>query len=294
MDSIIEVSGLSKSYHKNTVLNTISFQVHSGETVALLGENGAGKSTLILLLNQLIPKDSGAITIMGSSRVGEIREKIGFMMQQNLSLNRITVKECLNLTRSYYQRPLSYDQLILLADLKQEENQYLDRLSGGQGRRLTFAAAMAGDPQLVFLDEPTAGMDSSSRKSFWQSVAALKKSGKTFFVTSHYLEELEYIADRIMILKETHLVYDGSLQDLRKRKGSVSIQFATKLSQALFTQLAAVKETNVQDERIQLITDEPNLVLEELVPYLDQIESLHVQQNSLESLFNDVIGGTDK
>ena len=294
MNPIIDVQNLSKVYNRTTVLDNISFQIAPGETVALLGENGAGKSTLINLLNQLIQPNSGTTYVMGTQDIRKVRDKVGVMLQQNLSLERVTVKECLNLARSYYHNPLSYEVLIRLANLKEKEKCYLDQLSGGQKRRLTFATTMAGNPQLIFLDEPTAGMDSNSRQSFWESIDRLKQNGKTFFITNHYLEELDQIADRILILKDTRLVYDGTLKSLRKKSGHITIQFTTPLPKETFTSISAVKECLKTNQHLQLITDEPNVVMEALIPYLNKLDELAIQQNSLASLFQKVIGGSGK
>ncbi|WP_249974744.1 ABC transporter ATP-binding protein [Enterococcus sp. YC2-6] len=285
MKSIIEVQNLSKAYKKKTVLDKLSFRVNNGEIVALLGENGAGKSTLINLLNHLSSKDSGDIFIMGTQDIPSIRESISVMPQNNLSLNKITVKEILNLARSYYKHPLSYEELINLAGLKESENRYVSLLSGGQKRRLTFAATMAGNPQLIFLDEPTAGMDSQSRRNFWQRIAEYRKQGKTFFVTSHYLEELDTIADRIMILKDAHLVYDGTLVNLRQRSGEIVISFTTTLPKDAFANLQSIKELFLEEDSYQLITTNVSLTIEELTPLLSQLSDLRVQESSLESLY---------
>lgn len=285
MKPIIEVKNLSKAYKKKTVLDKLSFRVTNGEIVALLGENGAGKSTLINLLNHLSSKDSGDISIMGIQDISSIRENISVMPQNNLSLNKITVKEILNLSRSYYKHPLSYNELINLAGLKESENRYVSLLSGGQKRRLTFAATMAGNPQLIFLDEPTAGMDSQSRRNFWQRIAEYRKQGKTFFVTSHYLKELDTIADRIMILKDTHLVYDGTLVNLRQHSGEIMITFTTQLPKDAFTNLQSVKELFIKEDSYQLITTNVSLTIEELTPLLSQLSDLRVQESSLELLY---------
>lgn len=289
MKPIIEVQNLSKAYKKKIVLDKLSFRVTNGEIVALLGENGAGKSTLINLLNHLSSKDSGDISIMGTQDIPSIRENISVMLQSNLSLNKITVKEILNLARSYYKRPLSYEELINLAGLKEAENRYVSLLSGGQKRRLTFAATMAGNPQLIFLDEPTAGMDSQSRRNFWQRIAEYRKQGKTFFVTSHYLEELDTIADRIMILKDAHLVYDGTLVSFKQHSGKIMITFTTQLPKDAFTNLQSVKELFIKEDSYQLITTNANLTIEELTPLLSQLSDLRVQESSLESLYTKLL-----
>lgn len=289
MKPIIEVHDLSKKYGEKVILKGLSFQVNPGETVALLGENGAGKSTLINLLNQLIAKDAGEITMMGTQEITTIREGTGVMLQSNLSLNKITVKELLSLARSYYQRPLSYEELLIISDLKEAENRYVNLLSGGQKRRLTFAAAMAGDPQLVFLDEPTAGMDSQSRRNFWQLIAQYQQQGKTFFVTSHYLEELDTIADRIMILKDAQLLYNGTLQNLKQNTGDTVITFTTPLPKATFAILSTVKTLTNHKEHYQLITDRANDTMAQLAPFLPELQELSIQQNTLESLYTKLI-----
>ncbi|BAK20572.1 ABC transporter ATP-binding protein [Melissococcus plutonius] len=291
---ILEVENLSKSYKDKKILDHISFKIKKGEIIALLGVNGSGKSTLINILNQLIVKNEGTISLFGKRIIKESREKIGVMLQHDFSLNKIKVNELLRLVRSYYKTPLAYQTLLQLANLQEEENSYMTHLSGGQRRRLNFAIAMAGDPQLIFLDEPTAGMDSYSRKLFWQTIEEFKQAGKTFFVTSHYLEELDSISDHVLILKNTKLVYDGSLQELRQQKGNFIIKFTTKLPRAIFEDFSAVKKIWLNQDHYQLITEEPNILFADLNPYVKSLNELTVELSSLESFIYEINKETNK
>ncbi|MCV2519767.1 ABC transporter ATP-binding protein [Melissococcus plutonius] len=291
---ILEVENLSKSYKDKKILDHISFKIKKGEIIALLGVNGSGKSTLINILNQLIVKNEGTISLFCKRIIKESREKIGVMLQHDFSLNKIKVNELLRLVRSYYKTPLAYQTLLQLANLQEEENSYMTHLSGGKRRRLNFAIAMAGDPQLIFLDEPTAGMDSYSRKLFWQTIEEFKQAGKTFFVTSHYLEELDSISDHVLILKNTKLVYDGSLQELRQQKGNFIIKFTTKLPRAIFEDFSAVKKIWLNQDHYQLITEEPNILFADLNPYVKSLNELTVERSSLESFIYEINKETNK
>lgn len=283
MTSLISVNHLNKSYGKKEILHDISFDIPNHQIVALIGENGAGKSTLINILLNLISANSGTVSNLDSQK--NFPEHIGVMMQQNISITRITVKEILKLTQSYYQHPLPYETLIKLADLKDLENSEMPKLSGGQKRRLSFALAIAGNPNLLFLDEPTAGMDSQSRTKFWQDIMTMKDQHKTIFVTSHYLEELETVADRIMILQNKSISFDGTLADLRNLEGEKLIEFDSQLTPELFQKLPEVIVLKHIGQHYQLTTKDAESLIHEITPYLTAITNLQVKQNSLDSLF---------
>src|SRR5699024_6285210 len=208
----------------------------------------------------------------------------GVMMQDNLVLDRINVKEIINLTRSYFQNPLSYENLIGISGLKEVENTFISQLSGGQKRRLSFALALAGDPKILFLDEPTVGMDSNARNDFWKTIANLKQNGKSVFVTSHYLKELENIADHFLILQDKNIAFDGSLEQLRKISGKVLIEFDSKLSSKVFTNFPSVISINQTNHHFQIITNDANELLSKLNPFLKKISNLSVNQSSLDAL----------
>lgn len=163
---ILEVDKLSKAFKSKPVLKDVSFKVQAGEVVALVGKNGAGKSTLLKIILGLLTADSGQVTFLGKKR--DFKEQIGVMLQEVPTIRRIKVKEIIQLWRSYYTKPVEYNELLKLADLVSKENSYLTELSGGQKKRLYFALALAGNPQILFLDEPTVAMDSLSRANFWK------------------------------------------------------------------------------------------------------------------------------
>lgn len=289
-ESIITVKCLSKSLKNQVIFKNLSFTIYTGEVVALLGINGAGKSTLINCLNQLTTPTTGKITLFNSEHtpIKKQQHKIGVMLQQDIALENVTVKEFIQLAQTYYSNPLSYHQLIHLANLKKLENNKLTTLSGGERRRLSFAITMVGDPELIFLDEPTAGMDSYSRNIFWQQISHYQTQGKTFLITSHYLEELDGIAQRLLILKDGGLAFNGTIKDLRKDSGQTEIIFQSSLNQTIFSKLAAVKTCQHQQDTYILVTDQINDFIHNLLPYLEDINHLQIQPRSLESLFYDI------
>lgn len=206
------------------------------------------------------------------------------MMQDNIVLHRITVKEIISLTRSYFDKPLSYEELLNISGLNNHQNNLMTGLSGGQRRRLAFALALAGNPEILFLDEPTVGMDSNARNEFWQEIDRLKKSGKTIFVTSHYLEELENIADRFLILQNSTIAFDGTIKQLRSREGQSLVEFDSELNQIDFENLANVISINLIGHHFQIITNDVNQLITELTPYLKAIDNLQVKQSTLDTL----------
>jgi len=280
MTKVLEIEHLNKSFGKRLILKDINLQINSGSIVALVGANGAGKTTLINIILNLIPKNSGEINFTTNNW----RQITGVMMQDNLSMNRITVKEIINLSRSYFIHPLSYNQLLHLAGLENHEKNMTNKLSGGQKRRLAFALAVSGDPQILFLDEPTVGMDSNARHNFWQEVDHLKQSGKTIFVTSHYLEELEDIADRFLILQNSEIAFDGSIQQLRDLSGECLIEFDSKLQIIDFQNLKSIVSVNLVGHHYKLITNDTNNLMEEIAPFFKAIENLQVKQTNLDTL----------
>ncbi|APX72926.1 ABC transporter ATP-binding protein [Companilactobacillus allii] len=284
MTSIIEVDNLNKNYGNKTILENINFKVDQNQIIALIGENGAGKTTLINILLDLISSDSGTVKILNNTK--HIKEHLGVMIQQNISITRITVKEIIKLTQSYYQNPLPYEEIIELADLKKLEHSKMNQLSGGQKRRLSFALSITGNPNLLFLDEPTAGMDSQSRTKFWQIIANLKNQHKTIFVTSHYLNELETFADRIIILQNKSIAFDGSIAKLRSLEGESLIEFDSDLLPDLFSSIPEITNFKKISNHYQFTTNNTESLMNQLTPYLNAISNLKVQQNSLDSLFS--------
>lgn len=282
MTYAIEVNNVSKSFNNKPVLTNINFKIKAGEIVALLGKNGAGKTTLIRLMNDLIAKNSGVVKIFDQTKPD--RNLIGVMPQNSISLERIKVSEVVNLARSFYQNPMPFDKLVELADIDALLDKFTDKLSGGQLKRVSFAIVMAGNPKIVFLDEPTAGMDVETRNEFWQKINGFKNLGITFLITSHYPEELEKIAGRYLIINNHRLVFDGSLEQMKAQNQTVQVKFVSQLRKEYFTQLPAVTEINENNNHYVLKVTNLNEFLPSFIKYLKQVENLEISQSNLESL----------
>ena len=287
MTTALEVKNINKKYKNKVVLNDINFSIQSGEIVALIGKNGAGKSTLINIITKLIQQDSGQSKIFEKEKFD--RNLIGVMMQENISLDRITVKEIIKLTRTYYRNPMSYQAILALSELQNYTNHPMDKLSGGQKRKLQFALTLAGNPNLIFLDEPTVGMDAESRTKFWERIDELKKQGKTFLITSHYLEELEKVANRFIFLHNQKIIFDGSLTEMGKQLKRVQVAFNSELIEDIFNKLPAVLRVSELNHHYTLVTSDVNSLITQLVPYLSAIDNLEIRQQNLDTLMDSLI-----
>ena len=287
MTTALEVKNINKKYKNKVVLNDINFSIQSGEIVALIGKNGAGKSTLINIITKLIQQDSGQSKIFEKEKFD--RNLIGVMMQENISLDRITVKEIIKLTRTYYRNPMSYQAILALSELQNYTNHPMDKLSGGQKRKLQFALTLAGNPDLIFLDEPTVGMDAESRTKFWERIDELKKQGKTFLITSHYLEELEKVANRFIFLHNQKIIFDGSLNEMGKQLKMVLVTFNSELIEDIFNKLPAVLRVSELNHHYTLVTSDVNSLITQLVPYLSAINNLEIKQQNLDTLMDSLI-----
>lgn len=287
MTTALEVKNINKKYKNKVVLNDINFSIQSGEIVALIGKNGAGKSTLINIITKLIQQDSGQSKIFEKEKFD--RNLIGVMMQENISLDRITVKEIIKLTRTYYRNPMSYQAILALSELQNYTNHPMDKLSGGQKRKLQFALTLAGNPDLIFLDEPTVGMDAESRTKFWKHIDELKKQGKTFLITSHYLEELEKVANRFIFLHNQRIIFDGSLTEMGKQLKKVQVTFNSEVIKDIFNKLPAVLRVSELNHHYTLITSDVNSLITQLVPYLSAIDNLEIRQQNLDTLMDSLI-----
>lgn len=284
--AMIKVQNIEKSFKKKAVLKGVDFEVNEGEIIALLGENGAGKSTLINIINDIITPSNGKVELFNNQyNKRDEKNRTGIMLQNNIIIARLSVKEVIELSRSYYKKPLSYKEIMEIAQLSEQENLRMSKLSGGQQRRLSFALALVGNPDIIFLDEPTANMDSRARYRLWQTIANLKDSGKTIIITSHQLADLEDIATRILILQDGLIAFDGSMNDLRKIQGEGTLEFRSSLPIDHFQSIQPVVQLYQQANYYTIITQEVNQVVKQLVPLLDDIQDLQIQQTPLEILF---------
>jgi ABC-2 type transport system ATP-binding protein len=215
--SAIAVSGLRKSYGAREVLHGISFTVEAGEVFALLGPNGAGKTTTVEILEGYRQRDGGDVRVLGfdpGRAERAFRERIGVVLQQSELWPVLTVREVHRVFAGYYQRPRDVDEVIDVIGLSDKRNAQVKTLSGGQKRRLDLGVALVGDPELVFLDEPTTGFDPAARRNAWSLVRSLRGLGKTVLLTTHYLDEAQQLADRVAVLRAGEIVKLGKPADL--------------------------------------------------------------------------------
>ncbi|WP_214102810.1 ABC transporter ATP-binding protein [Acrocarpospora catenulata] len=217
MTDAVTLTGVHKSYQDVRAVAGVSLAIPQGQTIALLGPNGAGKSTTIALMLGLLPPDQGQITVYGQTAANAVRNGlVGAMQQEGGTPNRVTVRELLTFTRATYPTPLPLPELITTAQIGGLERKRLERLSGGQRQRVRLAMALAGDPRLLILDEPTAALDVAARREFWTAMRHLAEDGRTIVFATHYLEEADRHADRIVLLAHGRVVADGTAADLRE------------------------------------------------------------------------------
>ena len=220
VEPVISVRGLVKRYGSHQAVAGIDLEVQHGEIFAFLGPNGAGKTTTVEILEGFRQRTAGEVSILGQDPAtagGEWRDRVGVVLQESEPEPGLSVRECLAMYAGYYRKPRDIDETIALVGLTAKAGTLATRLSGGQRRRLDFALALIGDPELIFLDEPTTGFDPSARRAAWEVVAGLRKLGKTIFLTTHYMDEAEYLADRITVLSAGHIVAEGTPRTLGGR-----------------------------------------------------------------------------
>ncbi|WP_416353538.1 ABC transporter ATP-binding protein [Agrilactobacillus fermenti] len=287
--TMIELKNVSKRFGNHQVLKDINLTVKPGEIVGLIGENGAGKSTIINLLLGLLQASSGEVSVLGEAPAQEShKQKLGAMLQENVSMESIKVRELLTLVRSYYAKPLLYQELLELADLTSVQAMTSDKLSGGQKRRLTFALAMAGDPDLLFLDEPTVGMDVNSRQHFWSKIEQMRAQGKTIVVTNHYLDELEGIVSRLLILQHGVFSFDGTLAELQQQYAKRTITFESNLPLVKIYEYLPDVNLKEKDLQFSLKTSDSDQALRQLAPILTQLSNITIQPDSLNAIFGNL------
>jgi ABC-2 type transport system ATP-binding protein len=217
---VVSVRGLVKRYASREAVAGIDFEVRRGEIFAFLGPNGAGKSTTIEILEGFRQRTQGQVCVLGhdpATAGGAWRDRVGVVLQESEPEPSLSVRECLAMYAGLYRAPRNIDGTLALVGLTGKAGALGTRLSGGQRRRLDFALALIGDPELIFLDEPTTGFDPSARRAAWEVVAGLRQLGKTVVLTTHYMEEAEYLADRITVLSGGHIVAEGTPQTLGGR-----------------------------------------------------------------------------
>jgi ABC-2 type transport system ATP-binding protein len=221
-NTAIEVRGLRMNYGARQVLCGVDFQVRAGEVFCLLGPNGAGKTTTVEILEGFRQRTAGTVRVLGldpADQQARLRERLGIVLQECGFPRQARVAELIDIWRAYYRAPRPLEELLAVVELAADRNCQVRRLSGGQRRRLDFALALAGDPDLVFLDEPTTGFDPESRRRLWATIENLRSLGKTIVLTTHYLDEAERLADRVAILQDGRVQTVGSVRQVARQAG---------------------------------------------------------------------------
>jgi ABC-2 type transport system ATP-binding protein len=269
----VAVENLQKRYGENEALRGISFEIREGEVFSLLGPNGAGKTTAVEILEGYRRRDGGSVVVLGidpQSAPREWRARIGVVLQSSAMYELLTVRESLALFAGYYPHPRDVDDVIAVIGLQDKAGARARTLSGGQRRRLDFGLALVGDPELVFLDEPTTGFDPAARRAAWETIRNLRELGKTILLTTHYLDEAEQLSDRVAVLREGRIVATGTPAELTR----------TPKTEIRYRENGRV---------VTLETAEPTRVLAELTARAvadgRELEELEVRRPTLEEVY---------
>ena len=292
---VLEVDGLTKRYGKLTAVDGISFSVASGETFGLLGPNGAGKTTTLEMIEGLRTQDEGTITLLGMDAVKQrraVQQRIGVQLQSQALWPELTVEETLKVFAAVFREPVPVRGLMERFSLVEKRKSLVRGLSGGQKQRLSVATALVNDPDIVFLDEPTTGLDPSARQSFWDLVRDLQRDGKTVIVTTHYMEEAEVLCDRVAIMDRGQIMALDTPRALVRSlpfDNTVECGFAGDVDEAVLRCLAAVHDLKRQDGAFFLFTDDVAATLAGLMEVRDaagsRVQTLHVLTATLEDVF---------
>jgi ABC-2 type transport system ATP-binding protein len=286
-ERVVHLQGLTKTFGSVRAVDGIDVEIRRGETVALLGPNGAGKTTTISMLLGLLTPTAGTVEVFGLSPAQAIQQsKIGAMLQEGKLMSGVLVGEFLDFVRSLHPAPLPKSQLLDLAGLGGLEKRRVDRLSGGQTQRVRFAMAIAGNPDMLVLDEPTAAMDVEARREFWTSMHAYAALGHTILFATHYLEEAETSASRLVIIARGHVIADGTVPEIQDRYGEPRVSFTLQDETATgFERFPGVHRTEVVGERVTLHTSNPDATARALIGSAIPWKDLEVKSTDLEETF---------
>ena len=287
----IDTNQLTKKYGDFQAVNNVSLRVRKGEIFALLGPNGAGKTTTVEILEGHRSKTSGQVKVLGmdpSKNSTEFRSRVGIVLQETGIEQYLTAVEILEQFTNFYESPRSISELLEMTGLREDKDKRVKKLSGGQKRRLDVAIGLCGNPDLLFLDEPTTGFDPSARRAFWDMIKNLKTDGTTVVLTTHYMEEAEYLADTVALMNHGKLVSQGSLSDLKISNNQTSITF--KFDESPTKLPADIQEISKISEGMVLInTESPTAVLADLTGWAIsegiELKNLEVSHQTLEEIY---------
>jgi ABC-2 type transport system ATP-binding protein len=283
---IAELRGITKTYGPVVALNNLSLELEAGRVTAILGPNGAGKTTAIRLLLGLTRPTTGSAALFGTDpRSPSARQRTGVMLQIAKVPETLTVREHVHLFSSYYPAPMTVDATLAAAELTSVADRRYGRLSGGQQQRLHFALAICGNPDLLFLDEPTVGLDVESRRGFWQQIHHLAATGRTIVLTTHYLEEADALADRVVMLSSGSIVADGTTHEIKARVASRRIRCVTTLPASAIQALDGVVSVRRDGSATEIMTSEAEGVARQLLMRDPVLSGLEIVGAGLEEAF---------
>ncbi|MGV8959898.1 MAG: ABC transporter ATP-binding protein [Stenotrophomonas sp.] len=283
---LARLQGVRKRYGQQLALDGVDLALHAGQVLALLGPNGAGKTTTIALLLGLLRADEGQVQLFGHDpQQLAARRRIGVMLQHAELPPSLRVGELIGLTASYYPAPRSVSESAALAGVEDLLARPYGKLSGGQQRRVQFALAVCGNPELLFLDEPTVGMDIQARQRLWDTIRQLVAAGTAVVLTTHYLEEAEQLADRVCVMLGGRIVSDGSVAALRARVATRHVRCVTTLSAAAVARWPGVREARRENDRLWLSCDPVEAVVRRLLEADPALSGLEVQPAGLGEAF---------
>lgn len=289
MNDVVCLRNVTKSFHQRLVVDDVSFSLKAGEVVAILGPNGAGKTTTISMILGLIkPTDGEVLLFNRQPHEKQVRERIGTMLQEVSVIPGLKVREILELIRSYYAQPLSADELINLTGLTDQDlKTRAEKLSGGQKRRLSFALALAGNPELIIFDEPTVGMDITSRNRFWETVRMLAAQGKSIIFSTHYLQEADDAAGRILLFNGGKIVADGTPEQIKARisKQTVSFSIDPDVSLEKLYLHDEIKDIYRKNNRVYVQSDHTDRILEFIFQEKIGARDILVERGKLDDAF---------
>lgn len=285
-EPVAVLDGVTKDYGEIKALTGVSLTVRAGQLVALLGPNGAGKTTAVKLLLGLMPPSSGNVRVFGQDPTQpENRARTGAMLQVGRVPETLRVREHIDLFSSYYPSPMPMQEVLLAAGLSGLAERKFADLSGGQRQRVLFALAICGNPDLLFLDEPTAGLDVEARRMVWEQVRRQVDEGRTVLLTTHYLEEADALADRIVMIHKGGIVAEGTPAEIKARTSGKKIRFRSRMSLDQLRGLPGVLTAREDRETLEISTLEPEAVVRELLARDNQLSGLEISGAGLEEAF---------
>ena len=300
MNIVVEVKKLTKAYGDLVAVNDVNFDIGKGEIFGLLGPNGAGKTTTVEMIEGLRKPDSGLIEVGGidiSGGIDKVKEIIGVQLQTTTIYDKIRVGEAIDLFGGYYQRSLPTDEILGEVSLSDKRNSFVEALSGGQKQRLAMAIALVNDPEILFLDEPTTGLDPQARRSVWDMIEGLKERGKTIVLTTHYMEEAERLCDRVGIMDLGRIIALDTPKDvIAKQNLESAIELVTSNGSAgeIIRKLPRVNKITYEGNTFIVHTREASSVLIKIVRMSEgnglNLENISVRKATLEDVFLELTG----